>query len=208
MILSLWNGTGFSFGHFVSVVDWRCLTRSFQFLWHQVHRGSAVAQLDQDHEDHRWWSRGLFRAGRVVLLGSREWGRRPLPSPQWSDHINGVISSFSVEIFNLLLLPRPLREVARRQIPSRRWRTRPSTRLRMKTRRRRKTATRTTTPRRRTLVSGSTHETHLANGNGGNIHFGPIGFPPCSLDYSASVGSEEESGKDWDELEEEARKGS
>lgn len=26
-------------------------------------------------------------------------------------------------------------------------------------------------------------------------------------DYSASVGSEEESGKDWDELEEEARKG-
>lgn len=28
------------------------------------------------------------------------------------------------------------------------------------------------------------------------------------LDYSASVGSEEESGKDWDELEEEARKGS
>ena len=29
----------------------------------------------------------------------------------------------------------------------------------------------------------------------------------CLLDYSASVGSEEESGKDWDELEEEARKG-
>lgn len=29
----------------------------------------------------------------------------------------------------------------------------------------------------------------------------------CFLDYSASVGSEEESGKDWDELEEEARKG-
>lgn len=28
------------------------------------------------------------------------------------------------------------------------------------------------------------------------------------VDYSASVGSEEESGKDWDELEEEARKGS
>lgn len=27
------------------------------------------------------------------------------------------------------------------------------------------------------------------------------------IDYSASVGSEEESGKDWDELEEEARKG-
>lgn len=27
------------------------------------------------------------------------------------------------------------------------------------------------------------------------------------LDYSASLGSEEESGKDWDELEEEARKG-
>lgn len=27
------------------------------------------------------------------------------------------------------------------------------------------------------------------------------------LDYSASIGSEEESGKDWDELEEEARKG-
>lgn len=26
-------------------------------------------------------------------------------------------------------------------------------------------------------------------------------------DYSASLGSEEESGKDWDELEEEARKG-
>lgn len=29
----------------------------------------------------------------------------------------------------------------------------------------------------------------------------------CSADYSASIGSEEESGKDWDELEEEARKG-
>lgn len=29
----------------------------------------------------------------------------------------------------------------------------------------------------------------------------------CFTDYSASVGSEEESGKDWDELEEEARKG-
>lgn len=28
------------------------------------------------------------------------------------------------------------------------------------------------------------------------------------VDYSASLGSEEESGKDWDELEEEARKGS
>lgn len=28
-----------------------------------------------------------------------------------------------------------------------------------------------------------------------------------SADYSASIGSEEESGKDWDELEEEARKG-
>ena len=28
-----------------------------------------------------------------------------------------------------------------------------------------------------------------------------------STDYSASMGSEEESGKDWDELEEEARKG-
>ena len=27
------------------------------------------------------------------------------------------------------------------------------------------------------------------------------------VDYSASLGSEEESGKDWDELEEEARKG-
>lgn len=123
---------------------------------------------------------------------------------------NEVITSMVLFLhfpFNLLPLPRPLREVAQRQIPSRRWRTRPSTRLRMKTRRRRKTAMRTTTPRRRTLVSGSTHETHLANGNGGNFHFGPIGFPPCSLDYSASVGSEEESGKDWDELEEEARKG-
>lgn len=30
---------------------------------------------------------------------------------------------------------------------------------------------------------------------------------PCLADYSASIGSEEESGKDWDELEEEARKG-
>lgn len=29
----------------------------------------------------------------------------------------------------------------------------------------------------------------------------------CCTDYSASIGSEEESGKDWDELEEEARKG-
>lgn len=29
----------------------------------------------------------------------------------------------------------------------------------------------------------------------------------CFTDYSASIGSEEESGKDWDELEEEARKG-
>lgn len=29
----------------------------------------------------------------------------------------------------------------------------------------------------------------------------------CTADYSASIGSEEESGKDWDELEEEARKG-
>lgn len=29
----------------------------------------------------------------------------------------------------------------------------------------------------------------------------------CLVDYSASLGSEEESGKDWDELEEEARKG-
>lgn len=29
----------------------------------------------------------------------------------------------------------------------------------------------------------------------------------CLSDYSASLGSEEESGKDWDELEEEARKG-
>lgn len=29
----------------------------------------------------------------------------------------------------------------------------------------------------------------------------------CAADYSASIGSEEESGKDWDELEEEARKG-
>lgn len=28
-----------------------------------------------------------------------------------------------------------------------------------------------------------------------------------TADYSASIGSEEESGKDWDELEEEARKG-
>lgn len=28
-----------------------------------------------------------------------------------------------------------------------------------------------------------------------------------AADYSASIGSEEESGKDWDELEEEARKG-
>lgn len=29
----------------------------------------------------------------------------------------------------------------------------------------------------------------------------------CFAEYSASLGSEEESGKDWDELEEEARKG-
>lgn len=29
----------------------------------------------------------------------------------------------------------------------------------------------------------------------------------CFPEYSASLGSEEESGKDWDELEEEARKG-
>lgn len=29
----------------------------------------------------------------------------------------------------------------------------------------------------------------------------------CIPEYSASLGSEEESGKDWDELEEEARKG-
>lgn len=32
-------------------------------------------------------------------------------------------------------------------------------------------------------------------------------FWVCDTDYSASLGSEEESGKDWDELEEEARKG-
>lgn len=33
-------------------------------------------------------------------------------------------------------------------------------------------------------------------------------FDVCDIsDYSASLGSEEESGKDWDELEEEARKG-
>lgn len=40
------------------------------------------------------------------------------------------------------------------------------------------------------------------------FHFAAICFLFVILDYSASVGSEEESGKDWDELEEEARKGS
>ncbi|PKK17180.1 FACT complex subunit SPT16-like, partial [Columba livia] len=47
-----------------------------QLLRPQVHGGRAVAQLDQDHEDHRGRPRGLFRAGRVELPGARGGGQR------------------------------------------------------------------------------------------------------------------------------------
>ncbi|XP_064197902.1 FACT complex subunit SPT16-like [Anguilla rostrata] len=39
-----------------------------------------------------------------------------------------------------------------------------------------------------------------------SLSLSPLPYLSLSLDYSASLGSEEESGKDWDELEEEARK--
>lgn len=61
--------------------------------------------------------------------------------------------------------------------------------------------TRTTTQKRKILVR---FQRFLCEGMSPRTERLPV---RCLADYSASIGSEEESGKDWDELEEEARKG-
>lgn len=90
-------------------------------------------------------------------------------------------------------------------IPGLRWRTRHSTLQLMSKRRRKRTVTKITLPRRKTPViavraCGIYEETFFV------LFIEAICFV-CFAEYSASLGSEEESGKDWDELEEEARKG-
>lgn len=96
------------------------------------------------------------------------------------------------------------REAEQRRIQSRRWRMKRLTHLQTKRRKRRKTVMKTTAQRQRTLVNiPALNAEHCSS----EPWCRADGSSCLCADYSASLGSEEESGKDWDELEEEARKG-